>query len=68
MMSCFETYFDTEYEYFSEKQPRLKNKEITLGEFENLMFVIMPIRNNVRLIARLHYTSTQHVTSPVDKI
>ena len=47
-MNRFETYFDAFYAYFTTKTVFLK----TLVQFENLGFVIMSTRENVRLIAR----------------
>ena len=48
-MNRFETYFDAFYAYFTtEKFFFLK----TLGQFENLGFVIISTRENIRLIAR----------------
>ena len=44
MINRFETYFDANYTYFT----TLKS----LGLFENLAFVIMSTRENIRLIAR----------------
>ena len=49
MMDRFETYFDAFYAYFTTKNsPNLK----ILGQFENLGFVIMSTRENIRLIGR----------------
>ena len=49
MMNRFETHFDAFYAYFTtEADPILK----TLGQFENLGFVIMSTRENIRLIDR----------------
>ena len=48
MMNRFETYFDVFYAYFTTKTGQFK----TLGQFENLGFVIMSTRENISLIAR----------------
>ena len=48
MMNRFETYFDTLCMFCYRNRPILK----TLGQFENLGFVIMSTRENIRLIAR----------------
>ena len=48
MMNRLETYFDAFYAYFTTETLILK----TLGQFENLGFVIMSTRENIRLIAR----------------
>ena len=45
---CFETYFDANYTYYNPNKQILKS----LGLFENLAFVIMSTRENIRLIAR----------------
>ena len=47
MMDRFETYFDALYAYFTTETVQFK----TLGQFENLGFVIMSTRENIRLIA-----------------
>ena len=47
MMNRFETYFDANYTYYTTRRI-LKS----LGLFENLAFVIMSARENIRLIAR----------------
>ena len=51
MMDRFETYFVAYYAYFTAELHHLK-KTTTLGQFENLVFVIMSTRENIRLIAR----------------
>ena len=43
-----ETYFVAYYAYFTAELRQLK----TLGQFENLVFVIVSTRENIRLIAR----------------
>ena len=49
MMKIFETYFDAFYAYFSkQKQTNFKN----IRAFENLGFVIVSTRENIRLIAK----------------
>ena len=61
-MNRFETYFVAYCAYFpAELQPILK----TLGQFENLVFVIMSTGENIRLIARtsLSFTSLKLVKS-----
>ena len=50
MMNPFETYFDTNYTYYTTQTEELFLK--SLGLFENLAFVIMSTRENIRLIAR----------------
>ena len=47
-MDRFEIYFDAFYAFYYRISPILK----ILGQFENLGFVIMPTRENIRLIAR----------------
>ena len=49
MMDRFETYFDAFYEYFNTETVQFPK---TLGQLENLGFVIMSTRENIRLIAR----------------
>ena len=49
MVNRFETYFVAYYAYFTAKLHQFKK---TLGQFEKLVFVIMPTRENIRLIAR----------------
>ena len=49
MMDSFETYFDAFYAYFTTEIVQFKK---ILGQFENLGFVIMSTRENIRLIAR----------------
>ena len=49
MVNRFETYFVVYYAYFTAELHQF-NK--TLGQFENLVFVIMSTRENIRLIAR----------------
>ena len=44
MMNRFDTYFDANLTYYTTKT--------SLGLFENLTFVIMSTRENIRLIAR----------------
>ena len=46
MMNRFGTFFDAYYVYFN-AEPRQ-----FLGQFENLVFVILSTGNNTRLIAR----------------
>ena len=56
----FKTYIDVFYVYFTtENSPILK----TLGQFENLGFVIMSTRENIRLIARAPLSLIDPVTS-----
>ena len=49
MVNRFETYFAAYYVYFT---AILHQVQKTLGQFENLVFVIMSTRENIRLIAR----------------
>ena len=49
MVNRFETFFVAYYAYFTAKLHMFLK---TLGQFENLVFVIMPTRENIRLIAR----------------
>ena len=49
MVNRFETYFVAYYAYFTAKLHQFLK---TLGHFENLVFVIMSTRENIRLIAR----------------
>ena len=49
MVNRFETFFAAYYAYFTAELHQLKK---TLGQFENLVFVIMSTRENIRLIAR----------------
>ena len=49
MMNRFETYFDAFYVYFTTEKVQFKK---ILGQLENLGFVIMSTRENIRLIAR----------------
>ena len=51
MMNRFETYFDANIHIILRKQTNFKS----LGIFENLAFVIMSTRENIRLIARASY-------------
>ena len=51
MMNRFEMYFDANYTNYTTQQPILKS----LGLFENLAFVIMSTRENIRLIARASF-------------
>ena len=48
-MNHFETYFVAYFAHFTAELHQLKK---TLGQFENLVFVIIPTRENIRLIAR----------------
>ena len=50
MVNRFETYFVAYYAYFTAQLYQFK--KTTLGQFENLVFVIMSTRENRRLIAR----------------
>ena len=50
IVNHFETYFVAYYAYFTVERHQFKKK--TLGQFENLVFVIMSTRENIRLIAR----------------
>ena len=55
MMNRFETHFDANYTYYTtQTNDFLKS----LGLFENLAFVIMSTRENIRLIARASLTSS----------
>ena len=47
-MDHFETYFDALYAYFTTETVQFKK---ILEQFENLGFVIMSTRENIRLIA-----------------
>ena len=47
MMNRFETYFDANYTYSTTQTDNFQS----LGLFENLAFVIMSTRENIRLIA-----------------
>ena len=49
MMDRFETYFDAFYAYFTTETVQF---EKILGQFEDLGFVIMSTRENIRLIPR----------------
>ena len=49
MMNRFETYFDAFYAYFTTETVQFQKHN---GQFENLGFVIMSTRENIRLIAR----------------
>ena len=49
MMNSFETYFDANYTYYTTQNRRILK---SLGLFENLAFVIVSTRENIRLIAR----------------
>ena len=49
MMDRLETYFDAFYAYFTTEIVKFFKK---IGQFENLGFVIMSTRENIRLIAR----------------
>ena len=51
MMNLFETYFDVLCILFYRNRPILK----TLGQYENLGFVIVSTRENIRLIARASF-------------
>ena len=51
MMNRFETYFDAYYIYYTTQTDEFL---IALGLFENLAFVIMSTRENIRLIARAY--------------
>ena len=51
MMNRLETYFDANYTYYTTNRRILKS----LGLFENLAFVIMSTRENIRLIARAFF-------------
>ena len=60
MMDRFETYFDAFYAYFYHRNsPILK----ILGQFENLGFVIVSTRENIRLIARTPFEAEFRVIS-----
>ena len=48
MMNRFETFLDAAMHILLLKQPLFK----TLRQFENLVFVILSTRKNIRLIAR----------------
>ena len=52
MFNRFETYSVAYYAYFTAKVHQLKKKKKTFGQFEILVLVIMPTRENTRLIAR----------------
>ena len=52
MMDRLETYFDAFYAYFTTEIVKFFKK---IGQFENLGFVIMSTRENIRLIARTPY-------------
>ena len=47
-LHCFETYFVAYYAYFAAIPHQFKK----IGQFENLVFVIMSTRGNIYLIAR----------------
>ena len=53
MVNCFETYSVAHYAYFTAKLHQFLK---TSGQFENLVFVIMSTRENIRLIARTPLT------------
>ena len=53
MMNRFETYFDAFHAYFTTETVQFKK---TLGQVENLGFVIMSTRENIRLIAKAPFT------------
>ena len=55
MMDRFETYFDAFYAYFTTETVQFLK---ILGQFENLGFVIMSTRENIRLIARAPFTQS----------
>ena len=48
-MNRFETYFNAFYVNFTTRKDQFYKK---IGQFENLGFVIMSTRENIRLIAR----------------
>ena len=51
MMNPFETYFDANYILYYPNRRILKS----LGLFENLAFIIMSTRENIRFIARASF-------------
>ena len=57
MMDRFETYFVAFYAYFTTETVQFKKK---IGQFENLGFVIMSTRENIRLIARAPFKLLIH--------
>ena len=57
MVNRFETYFVAYYAYFTAKLVETTPILKTLGQFENLVFVIMSTRENIRLIARTSWQS-----------
>ena len=52
MMNRFEMCFDAYYIIMHILRPNYTNFKKTLGQFENLVFVIMSTRENIRFIAR----------------
>ena len=59
-MNRFETHFDANYTYYI--LPKQTNFKIT-RLFENLAFVIMSTRENIRLIARASSSVIDHRTT-----
>ena len=49
MVNRFEMYFVAHYAYFTAKLHQFK-KTTTLGQFENLEYVTMSTRENIRLL------------------
>ena len=60
MMNRFETFFVACCAYLL---PNYTNFKKTLGQFENLVFVIMSTRENIRLIARSSLSVLLHGSS-----
>ena len=57
MINCFETCFTHTMYILLPNHTNFK----TLGQFENLMFIIMSTRENIRLIARAYFLITMHL-------
>ena len=57
MVNLFATYFVAYYGYFTAKLTNFKTLEL----FENLVFVIMSTRENIRLIARTPYIEVRTI-------
>ena len=54
MVNRIEAYFVAYYAYFTAKLALILK---TLGQFENLVSVIMPTRENIHLIARTSFST-----------
>ena len=58
MVNHFEAYFVAYCAYFTAEIHQFKKKH-TLGQIENLVFVIMSTRENIRLIARTSFCQNE---------